>query len=151
MYFPDRVGALAEIARVVTNGGTVAVQVWGRLDSQPAYRRFADVVARHAGPEGIDLVASYFCLGDLDVVRDLLRGAALKVVTTATRVGAVRFPSVEEFVRAEIESSPLIERIDDATYARIVDDCCDTLAGFRTTDGRAELPIAGHLVAATKA
>ena len=151
MHFPDRVGALAEMARVVTSGGTVAVQVWGSLDSQPAYRRFADVVARHAGPEGIDLVASYFCLGDIGVVRELVDRAALKVVDITTRVGAVRFPSLEGFVRAEIESSPLIDRIDSATYARILHDCCDALAGFRTHDGRAELPIEGHLVAATKA
>ena len=150
MYFPERVAALREMARVVTEKGTVAVQVWGSLESQPVYRRFAEVVARHAGPEAIDLVGSYFCLGDLDALRNLFLQAGLKVITTHTRLGAVRFDSMEEFIRAEIDSTPLIDRLDEATYARIVDDCCDALADFRAGDGRPHLPIEGHLVAAGK-
>jgi hypothetical protein len=51
MFFPDAGQALREMARVVRDEGVVAVQVWNRLEAQPAYQRFADVAARHAGPE----------------------------------------------------------------------------------------------------
>ena len=37
MFFPDRAGALREMARVVTAGGTVAVQVWDQLEAQEGY------------------------------------------------------------------------------------------------------------------
>jgi SAM-dependent methyltransferase len=37
MFFPDRAGALREMTRVATAGGTVAVQVWDRLEAQPGY------------------------------------------------------------------------------------------------------------------
>lgn len=151
MYFPDRAKALAEMARVAKPAGTVAVQVWGSLESQPGYRPFADVVARHAGPDAVELVGSYFSLGDLDLVRGLLEKAGLRATGTKTRLGTVRFDSLREFVATEIESTPLVERIDGATYERIVADCLRELARFEAPDGRAEVPIEGHLVVARQA
>ena len=150
MYFPDRAKALSEMARVVTPQGTVAVQVWGRLESQPGYRLFAEIAARHAGPEARDLISSYFSLGDLDLVFGLFDRGGLEVVGTLTRLGTVRFGSIDEFVKAEIESSPLIERISDDVFRRIVEDGAEALAEFQTEDGRAEIPIEGHLVTARK-
>ena len=150
MFFPARVRALEEMGRVVTPEGTVAVQVWGRLESQPGYRPFADVAARQAGPHGRDVVSSYFCLGDLDLVSGLFDEAGLVVTATATRMGAVRFASIDEFVRAEIDSSPLVDRIDDDVYARILEDCRHALGEFRTGDGRAEIPVEGHVLTARR-
>jgi SAM-dependent methyltransferase len=150
MYFPDRVKALTEMARVVTAEGTVAVQVWASLESQPAYRPFAKIAARHAGPQAIDLIASYFCLGDLNVVTGLFDQAGLAVSATRTRLGAVRFGSIDEFVAAEVESTPLIDLIDDDVYARIRKDSRDALGHFRARDGRTELPIEGHVITARK-
>lgn len=148
MFFPDRVKALREMGRVATQGGTVAVQVWGRLESQPGYGPFAQVAARHAGSDATDVISSYFSLGDLAVVTRLFEDAGLPVSTTTTRLGTVRFSSIDEFVRAEIDSSPLVDRIDDDVYARIVDDCREVLAGFATADGRAEVPLEGHVITA---
>ena len=37
MFFPDRAGALREMARVATPGGTLAVQVWDRLEAQEGF------------------------------------------------------------------------------------------------------------------
>ncbi len=150
MFFPDRVKALREMGRVATAGGTVAVQVWGRLESQPGYGPFAETTARHAGPEAMDVVRSYFSLGDLDVVIGLFGEAGLTVSRTETRLGTVRFGSIEELVRAEIDSSPLVDRIDDDVYARIIEDCRQALAEFATTNGKAEVPLEGHVVAARK-
>ncbi len=150
MYFPDRVKALREMARVVKPDGTVAVQVWGRLESQPGYRPFAEVAARYAGPAATELISSYFSLGDLDLVFELFDEGGLEVFDTWTRLAAVRFGSIDEFVQAEIESSPLIDRIDDDVYGRILEDCREVLREFRTEEGRAEIPIEGHLIRARK-
>lgn len=145
MYFPDRAGAVSEMARVVKPGGAVAIQVWGSLDRQPAYLRFADVVSRHAGGEGADLVGSYFSLGDLGVLSELLARAGVEVTATRTRTGTVRFGSIDEFVAAEVESTPLIDRIDEEAYARIKADCGVELAEY-ASDGRTEIPIEGHIL-----
>ena len=52
MFFPDRIGALREMARVAAPSGTVAVLVPAGLGAQPAYGPFVDMAARHAGPRG---------------------------------------------------------------------------------------------------
>ncbi len=148
MYFPDRVRALAEMARVVRRAGIVAVQVWASLEVQPGYRTFAEIAARHAGPEALDLIGSYFSLGDLDSTLELFADAGLGVSGTRTRTGAVRFGSIDEYVRAEIESTPLVERLDEDVYGRIVEESCEALASFVADEGKAEIPISGHLIVA---
>lgn len=150
MFFPDRARSLREMARVAADGGTVAVQVWAGLDVQPGYGPFVEIAARHAGPEAVDLLSAYWVLGDLDLVCSLLVAAGLEVTTTSTRVGTARFGSIDELVRIEVEGTPLAARIDEDVYRRILDDSRDTLAPFRTAEGKAEIPITGHVIAASK-
>jgi hypothetical protein len=59
----------------------------------------------------------------------------------------VRFASVDEFVAAEVESTPLGSRIDKEAYARIRAGAREVLRPFVTPAGRLEVPLAGHLVA----
>lgn len=148
MYFPDRVEALREMARVARPGGTVAVQVWGSLESQPAYRTFAEVAARHAGPQALDLIGSYFSLGDLDSTLELFEQAGLGLPDTRTRIGAVRFGSIDEFVKTEIDSTPLVDRIDEDVYSRILQESREALASFAGSGAKTAIPIEGHLIVA---
>jgi ubiquinone/menaquinone biosynthesis C-methylase UbiE len=148
MFFPDRVQALREMARVAQAGGTVAVQVWGRLDSQPGYGPLVDVAARHAGPDAVHLLSAYWVLGDLEALAALFESAGLRVTATRTRLGTARFDSIDEVVKTEVESTPLVERISDETYRRILRESRQALARFRTHTGRVEIPIEGHLVTA---
>ena len=151
MFFPDRAKALREMARVVIPGGTVAIQVWASLESQSGYGAFIDVAARHAGPEAIDLLSAYWVLGDLDLLAALLEAAPLETTSTQTRVGTARFDSIDELVKTEVESTPLIHRISDQVYENILEDSRVALKSFTTEDGRAEVPIVGHLMTARKA
>lgn len=150
MFFPHPRAALAEMARVAAPAGTVAVQVWGRLESSPGYLPFVEVAARHAGPEAIGLLSTYFLHGDLEELARLCRTAGLDVTSTATRLGAMRYASVDEFVTIEVESTPLIDLIDEQTYGRIRADAREALLPFVSNDGVA-LPIEGHFVVARKA
>jgi len=148
MFFPDRQQALREMARVVKADGTVAFSVPGRLDSQPAYAPFVQMAARHAGPEAISLLGSYFASGDLEEVRGLVGAAGLQLVATRTHRGTVRCPSVDAFVATEAESTPLRAQISDAVYAQIREDAREVLRPYVRSDGRAEIPLDGHLIAA---
>jgi SAM-dependent methyltransferase len=150
MFFPDRARALREMARVVTVGGTVAVQVWASLESQPGYSAFIDVAARHAGPEAIDLLSSYWVLGDLELVAALFKAAGLEVTATRTRTGTARFDSIDDLVKTEVESTPLIDRISDEVYDSILKDSRAALKSFTAQDGKAEVPIEGHVITARK-
>jgi SAM-dependent methyltransferase len=150
MFFPDRAKVLREMARVVTEGGTVAVQVWASLDSQPGYGPFIDVAARHAGPEAIDLLSAYWVLGDLDLVAALVEAAGLEITATRTRVGTARFDSIDELVKTEVESTPLIDRISEVVYRSILEDSRAALESFVSQGAKAEVPIQGHLISARK-
>lgn len=150
MFFPDVEQALREMARVISASGTVAVQVFGSLESQPGYGPFVQVAARHAGPEAINLLSTYWRLGDLDELNALIESVGLQVTRTRTRVGTARFDSIEELVAVEVKSTPLIDRINDKVYRRIVEDSRQELQSFTTATGKAEIPIEGQLITAQK-
>jgi SAM-dependent methyltransferase len=149
-FFPDVARALGEMARVVTPEGAVAVQVFSGLASQPAYGPFVEVAARHAGPEAIRLLSTYWALGDLDALKALFGSAGLAVTGTRTRMGTARFDSIDELVKTEVEATPLAARISDQTYREILADARAALARFRTASGKVEAPIEGHLITARR-
>lgn len=92
MFFPDRPKALQEMARVVTAGGRVAVAVPGALDAQAAFAPFVAMAARHAGPEALSLLSTYFVCGNLDELTALVQSAGLQIVTARTHLGAPTGP-----------------------------------------------------------
>ena len=77
MFFPDRTRAFREMRRVVTPDGTVAVCVPASLEDQPAYRPLVEMVARHAGPEAISLLSTYWSCGDVEVLTAVIESAGL--------------------------------------------------------------------------
>ncbi|HEY7072464.1 MAG TPA: methyltransferase domain-containing protein [Acidimicrobiales bacterium] len=148
MFFPDPAAALAEMARVVVPGGTVAVMVPGALDRQAAFAPFVAMAARHAGPEAVDLLTAYFRAGDLDELAGLM-GAAGPAVTEQRRVdGTYRAPSVDAFVTTEVESTPLVERMSAETYQQIREEARTVLAPFTAGDGSVAAPFEANLVVA---
>ena len=150
MFFRDRGAALAEMARVVGPGGTVAIAVPGRLDHQAAFAPFIDVAARHAGPEAMSLLGTYFACGDLDELTVLVASAGLEVTSTRAHLGTYRAPSVDIFVTTEVESTPLVERISADVYARIRGEAHDLLRPFVGAGGAVEAPFESNIVAARR-
>lgn len=149
MFFPDPAAALAEMARVVAPGGMVAVQVWASLDDQPAYGPLVAAAARHAGPEANTLLGTYWKHGDRGRTVAAIADTGLTVVGARTYRGVARFASIEAMVRVEMEATPLLERLDDAAYRRIVGDCRRELSAFEA-DGEARVPIVGHIISARR-
>jgi SAM-dependent methyltransferase len=151
MFFPDRVGALREMARVATAGGTVGLQVWDRLEAQAGFGAMYTAFAEHVGPEATELGGAYWALGDLELTGSLLEAAGLRVTGTRTRVGTASFASAEQAVTTELDATPLAGRIGQATYRRVVAASAEAMSPFVVDGGRVELPISGHLLTAAKA
>jgi ubiquinone/menaquinone biosynthesis C-methylase UbiE len=148
MFFPDRAQALREMRRVAAVGGVVALVVPASLGDQPAYGPFVEMATRHAGAEAASLLSAYFACGELPWLTGLVDSAGLRVTATRSRAGRATFPSVDAFVAAEVESTPLFARIGGEVYRRIREDARDVLRPFTAASGRVEIPLAGHLVAA---
>ncbi len=146
MFVPDPTAAMREMARVTGAEGTVGVQIWASPDRQRGFRPLADAVARHAGPDSVDLVASYFRLGDLDEFIQRCADAGLTPTAVDTTEVTLHAPSVDAYVTTEVESTPLVERIDDETYTRLRADARTGLAPFCDSSGALALPFEIHLI-----
>jgi ubiquinone/menaquinone biosynthesis C-methylase UbiE len=151
MFVPDPTVAVREMARVTVADGTVGVQIWASLDRQRGFRALADAVARHAGPDSVDLVATYFRLGGLAEFIQRCADAGLAVTAVETTEVTLHAPSVDAYVTTEVESTPLVEQIDDETYARLRADARTGLAPFCDASGALALPFEIHLIRAQHA
>jgi ubiquinone/menaquinone biosynthesis C-methylase UbiE len=149
MFFSDPVRALREMARAIKDDGTVAIQVWDRLEDQPAYRPFIDAAARSGGTDATAVLSSYFSRGDISDLRGLLCAGGLRPATVTTRETMLRFGSVEAFVETEVRSTPLGERLSSEIVEHIVEDARDALRMFTSPDGALDIPIRGHMITAT--
>jgi ubiquinone/menaquinone biosynthesis C-methylase UbiE len=150
MFVPDTAAALGEMARVVEPGGTFAVQLWSALDRQIGVRPLAEAVARYAGQDAVDLIGTYFRLGDTGGFSDLCEAAGLQVTGVRSLPITLHAPSIDDYVTTEVESTPLIARISEATYRRIRDDARTGLAPFCTDSGELALPLEVYFVTARR-
>jgi ubiquinone/menaquinone biosynthesis C-methylase UbiE len=146
MFFPDRVQALGEMARVARPGGTVSICVPASLDAQPAYGPFVDLAAEIAGPAARALLGSYWSCGDLEELTGWFRRAGLESTEVRTELGRASFDTPEELAVTEVEGSPLGQRISAAEYARIREGSQVVLRPFVTHEGRLAAPLRAHLV-----
>ena len=148
MFFPDPKGALREMGRVVKREGTIGVHVWDRREDQPAYDPFNAVVERHAGPEAVSLVNTYFVHGDRSKLEAMFGSAGLVVDELRTDATLMRFANAEELVAMEIQTTPLGERLSEDVIRAIVEDVREALKGFAMDDGALDVPMRGHIVIA---
>jgi len=150
MFFPDKAGALREMYRVASVGGTVAVAVPDALHAQPAFAPFVEMVGGYVGEDAMSLLTTYFRCGDLSQLSDLVGSAGLTVTHAHTHVGTYRAPSVDAAVVTEVESTPLIERISDDVYRQIREDAHDVYRPFTRPDGSLEAPFRSNVVVARR-
>jgi ubiquinone/menaquinone biosynthesis C-methylase UbiE len=149
MFFPDRVGALREMARVATAVGSVVVVVPADLDEQPAEGPLMDVAMRYAGPQARELLGTYFSCGRRVDVEGLVSAAGLRVTDALTATEPISYESVDAYLTAEVESTPLRDLIDDATYDKIRAGAEEVLAPYVTATS-VEVPLVGYVVAASR-
>ncbi len=150
MFVPDHTAALREMGRVVTAEGTVGVQVWSAPERQTGFLPLAEAVARHAGPDAVELVSTYFRLGDPAAFTASCAAAGLRVTGERTLPVTVHAPSVDAYVTAEVESTPLISRITEDQYRRIRADARSGLARFCDPSGALAMPMEVYLVTARR-
>lgn len=147
-FFPAPTGALAEMARVTRPSGRVVVQSFSSLQAQPAYGPWVRMVARHAGPDAVELLGTYWAHGNPEVMAARCADARLRVAAVHEHLRPAYFPNIESFVHTEVNATPLGDRLLQAELDRILAESRQVLGPFHR-DGRLVIPLAGYVLAAT--
>jgi ubiquinone/menaquinone biosynthesis C-methylase UbiE len=114
MFFADRRAALAEMHRVLTKGGRVALSVFQDLERHPFYQTLDDAIQQRLGMSGVQDI---FALGDDDELHALLTDAGFQRVEIEPVSLTARFPDPEGFLAGEIDvdtaAIPSMQHLDD--------------------------------------
>ena len=149
MFFDDPAQALREMRRVLRPGGRVAVAVWDRLDRTPGYAALTDLVERHLGPEAGEPIRASFALGDVDTIRSLLASSGFADVEAASVEATARFPSIRDWVEAEVRGW-VGGDFPEERYAALLADAERTLVRYERGDGSVEFALPAILGAGSK-
>jgi hypothetical protein len=100
MFFPDRVGALKEMLRVLRPDGRLTLMVWGAMTTSPGQMAMNESWTRHFGAEAEALFERQHSLADTDAVRSLIEAAGFRETNVHSVTGSVHLPSPESLARA---------------------------------------------------
>jgi len=144
MFFPDPVATLREMRRVLSRGGRLAIQVWGASEG---YELTAQLLEETSGKEIADIFRAPFSMAQPGLLPELLAKAGFDSMRSRTYEEPARFPSIEAFLRTEIDGWVLKGRVDvDA----LMPGAQERLKPYVGADGTVAIPMAGHVVTCSK-
>jgi len=106
-FVPDRPAALAQMRRVLTHGGRLALNVYGPIEHNPAAFALAQALDRHLGPDASRIKRAEHALADAALLRTLAAEAGFTQIKIVTETMTVRFASVSAYVRIQLTATPL--------------------------------------------
>jgi SAM-dependent methyltransferase len=105
MFMENRSTAIAEMRRVLTPGGRVAVSTPGRI--QPPFELMEQALVDHISPQLGGFVRAVFSMHDPDAVAALLHGAGLDDVSSTVSTVTLDLPSPRDFLWQYINVTPM--------------------------------------------
>jgi ubiquinone/menaquinone biosynthesis C-methylase UbiE len=151
-FFADRHAALAEAARVLAPGGTVAVATWKELERAP-FGAVADALERHLGPDAGAMMRSPFALADGEELAGLLEAAGFREVEVREQTIECTWASHAEFAPRAIAAGPIAPLFDVApepARRAVADDVAAALASYATPAGELRMPMTSNVALARR-
>jgi ubiquinone/menaquinone biosynthesis C-methylase UbiE len=149
-FFPDKVGALRQMHRVLVPGGRLALSVVRSLEHNPLMRTHVDAVEHHLSAEAAASWHTVCGLGDAEELRRLLGEAGFQNVRMHIVMQTLRHPNPAEFISGGLMATPLagaIAALDAPTRTALLRDILDNLRPYIDDEGLA-CPHEAHVVVA---
>ena len=150
MFFDDRVGALAEMQRVLKPGGRLVVAVWDALASTPGYDQMVRLLERMFGNHVADALRAPFSLGNPELLSGLFVEAGVCDARIATRPGMARFPTLGDWVHINIKGWTLADMIDDDQFQALSRAVDAQFTSFVGPNGEVSFAAPAHIVTALR-
>jgi len=150
-YFPDRTAALKEMARVLSPGGRISLNVWGPIERQAFHAALLEAITVYLGAEHkavFDLAFSLNTAKELHALADL---AGLKNVRVRFEHRTIRHPNPSEFIAGFMASTPIAAQfnaLSEDGRNKFVEHASDRLAPYVDDAGLAS-PMENHFLFAT--
>ena len=121
-FFPDRAKALAQMRRVLVDGGRLALSVYGPIEHNPGTLALAQALDRYLGTGASQTKRAEHVLSYSALVERLVDGAGFHDVTITTETKLVRFPSTAEWVEIQLTATPLASLLAERLARRGMTD-----------------------------
>ncbi len=151
-YFPDRAAATKEMARVLTPGGRVSLNVWGSIDRQPFFVALVDGIGAFLGVEAKTAFDLNFSLNTSEELRKLASDAGLKDIRIRFEHRTIRFPVLGEMIGGFMLATPLAAQflaLPEDRQNSFVGHVSELLKGYVDDAGMA-VPMENHFLIATR-
>jgi ubiquinone/menaquinone biosynthesis C-methylase UbiE len=153
-FVPDRAAAVAEMRRVLRDGGRVVVSVSQSLERHPLDHRLNDVLQARLG---VAAISQIYALGDADELRALLAGAGLRDIEVVPVTFEVCNPDPERFLTMRLTSVtagvPSLQHLDERgreeMIAAVGEEMEETLREYTMGD-EVVRPVHVHIARATR-
>lgn len=151
MFFEDRSVALAEMRRVLSPDGRVALAVFQPIERHPFYRALHEAIERRLGTSGVNQI---FALGDRDGLSSLVAGAGFGEPRIESFDLTANFGEPATFIAGEIDvdtaAIPAMQQLDQPSRERLTAELQRDMEGALaavTRDGQVHMPF--HVLMAT--
>lgn len=150
MFVPDPVMAVRELWRVLRPGGRMVVAVWEALDQNPVYSGLVGIARlRIDDAAGLSL-ARPFALGESGKLAEICHAAGVGDLAIGASDGRAKFPSLDGFVRTEIQAWVLADSVDEEALSAVVSDSQEKFADYCDVDGAVDIPLNAVIATARK-
>jgi len=147
MYFENQESAIREMMRVLQPGGSFAVVVWDKLDSNPGLAAEEHLWQQVFGEE-VDEVP--YRLGEKRALENLFMSSGVTDIQITTRKGNAHFESIESWIHTGAKGWTEDDALSDDQLELLLKTAEEELINFRTAEGSVTFPTSAHIVTARK-
>lgn len=141
MFVQNPVQAVSEMWRVLRPNGALVITVWESLDQNPVYSGLVNIAQNRIGDAAGSSLAWPFALGEDNLLADICRSAGVSDVEIDSHEGRAKFPSLDDFVRTEIQAWVLADSVDEAKLSAVVGDSQKRFSRYCDASGAVDIPM----------